>query len=303
MRLLETTTLAEVAELIGATAIGPDELPISGINEIHVVDKGDIAFVDHPKYYDRTLTSKASVVIIDKQVECPEGKGLLVHPAPFDAFNRLSEHFLKANESSMDEEASIGKGSLIMPGAYIGKYVSIGENTVIHPGTVVYDHSVIGSNVAIHANTVIGSDAFYFKRKPTHHEKLRSIGKVIIQDDVEIGSGCTIDRGSTGETIIGKGSKLDNQVHVGHDTKIGERCLFAAQVGIAGCVNIGNDVVMWGQVGCAANVSIGNNTVIYAQSGVHKSIDGGQTFFGSPAVDAKVKMREIAMIAQLTRKK
>ncbi len=303
MKLLKATTLAEVAGLIGAKAIGSDSLAVTGINEIHVVEPGDIAFVDHPKYYAKTLASEASVIIIDKEVDCPEGKGLLVHPHPFDAFNELTKHLQKELEGAMNATPDIDSSAVVMPGAHVGKYVTIGANTVIHPGAVIYDHCVVGQNVTIHANAVIGSDAFYFKRKPHHHEKLRSVGRVVIEDDVEIGAACTIDRGSTSDTIIGKGSKLDNQVHVGHDTRIGERCLFAAQVGIAGCVEIGDGVVMWGQVGCAANVSIGDGTIIYAQSGIIKSLEAGQTYFGSPAVEARAKMREIALIAQLSRKK
>ncbi|NQV53628.1 MAG: UDP-3-O-(3-hydroxymyristoyl)glucosamine N-acyltransferase [Flavobacteriales bacterium] len=303
MKLFKATTLAEVAGLIGAKAIGAADLLVTGINEIHVVTSGDIAFVDHHKYYVKTLASAASVIIIDKEVACPEGKGLLVHPNPFDAFNDLTQRFQKEIEEASEAAPNIDPSAVVMPGAHIGNYVTIGANSVIHPGSVVYDHCVIGANVIIHANAVIGSDAFYFKRKPNHHEKLRSVGRVVIKDDVEIGAACTIDRGSTADTVIGKGSKLDNQVHVGHDTHIGERCLFAAQVGIAGCVVIGDGVVMWGQVGCAANVSIGDGTVVYAQSGIIKSLEAGQTYFGSPAIEAKVKMREIALIAQLSRKK
>ena len=303
MELCRAYSASEIAGIIGARVIGMPDVQAKGINEIHVVRQGDIVFVDHAKYYKPTIASSASVIIINQACECPEGKALLIHPEPFDAFNLLTRHFLQELEKHSEPLKSIDPTAHIMPGAYLGKYVSIGKQSIIHPGVVIYDHCQIGDNVVIHANTVIGSDAFYFKRKTSHHEKLQSVGRVIIENDVEIGAACTIDRGVTGDTIIGAGTKMDNHVHVGHDTVIGHRCLFAAQVGIAGCVRIGDDVIMWGQAGCAANVSIGSGTIIYAQSGIAKSIEANQTYFGSPAVDARQKMREIAALAQLAKKK
>ena len=302
MKLHRDYTLTEIAQLVSGEAIGEAGISSTGINEIHLVNEGDIAFVDHPKYYKPTLNSVASVIIIDQKTDCPHGKALIVHPEPFNAFNFLTQHFKKEIEQQLSPDPVIHGSAKVMPGAYIGNYVKIGERSIIHPGAVIYDHCVIGDDVTIHANTVIGSDAFYFKRRENKHDKLISVGNVIIENGVEIGSGCTIDRGSTGSTIIGEGSKLDNQVHIGHDTVIGKMCLFAAQVGIAGCVTIKDNVVMWGQVGCAANIEVGEGAVVYAQSGVAKSLNGGQTYFGSPAIDARLKMREIATISNLTRK-
>ena len=302
MKLDRAYTLEEVASLISGEAVGNASVTAHGINEIHVVNEGDIVFVDHPKYYKPTLSSAASIVIIDQATECPDGKALIVHSDPFEAFNFLTQHFRKLSEANRSGEPQIHDSAIVMPGAHIGRYVTIGARSIIHPGVVIYDHCVIGDGVTIHANSVIGSDAFYFKRRPQLHDKLISVGNVIVEDGVEIGAACTIDRGSTGSTIIGEGSKLDNQVHIGHDTVIGKRCLFAAQVGIAGCVTIKDKVVMWGQVGCAANLEIGEGAVIYAQSGVAKSLNGGQTYFGSPAIDARLKMREIATISNLSRK-
>ena len=303
MRLHQATSLSEVASIIDARFIGPADLKVTGINEVHVVESGDIAFVDHPKYYDATLDSKATVVIIDKEVACPQGKGLIIHEAPFDAFNQLTSHFKKLNEEASEASPQIHPDATVMPGAHVGKYVSIGQGSILHPGAVIYDHCIIGDNVTIHANAVIGSDAFYFKRKPGKHEKLRSVGRVILENNVEIGAACTIDRGVTGDTVIGEGTKMDNHVHVGHDTKIGKRCLFAAQVGIAGCVTIQDGVTMWGQAGCAANITIGEGAVILAQAGVGKSLAGGQSYFGSPAGEARRKMREVAILSGLANKK
>src|SRR5205085_2804736 len=137
---------------------------------------------------------------------------------------------------NISESATIGTGTVIQPGAFIGNNVVIGKNCLIHSNVSVYDHTEIGNDVIIHANTVIGSDAFYFKRRKDYYDKMLSCGRVIIHDRVEIGASCTIDKGVSGDTIIGEGTKIDNQVHIGHDTVIGKNCLFAAQVGIAGVV-------------------------------------------------------------------
>ena len=175
----------------------------------------------------------------------------------------------------------------------------IGTNCIIHSGVVIYDHSVIGDNVILHANTVIGADAFYFKRRPDFYEKMHSCGRVVIHDHVEIGACCTIDRGVSSDTIIGKGTKLDNHVHVGHDTVIGKNCLFAAHVGIAGCVNIEDEVIFWGQVGCQKDLTVGKGAVVYGQSGISKSLKGGLVYFGSPAKEAREKMKEMALVSRL----
>ena len=303
MKLHRAHTLQEIAELIGGKLVGNPELTSEGINELHVVEEGDIAFVDHPKYYEATLQSKAGVILIDKEVECPAGKGLIVLDDPFSAFNRLTTYFLNEWESHQESEPAIDPSATVMLGAHIGRFVKIGKNSVIHPGVVIYDHTVIGDDVIVHANSVIGSDAFYYKRRPGKHDRMLSAGRVVLEDGVEIGSACTIDRGVTSDTVVGKGTKIDNQVHIGHDTKIGERCLMAAHVGIAGCVVIEDEVVMWGQVGCAANVTIGKGAVILAQSGISKSLPGGKTYFGSPADEARQRMKELATLSILAKKK
>jgi UDP-3-O-[3-hydroxymyristoyl] glucosamine N-acyltransferase len=170
---------------------------------------------------------------------------------------------------------------------------------VLHPGVVVYDHCIIGDRVTIHAGTIIGADAFYYKRRPTGYDKMVSCGRAIIEDDVEIGASCTIDKGVSGDTIIGQGTKFDNMVHIGHDTVIGRNCLFAAQVGVAGVVRIEDDVILWGQVGVQKDLVIGKGAVVLGQSGVPKSLKGGVTYFGSPVREAREKMKELAMIKRL----
>jgi len=173
---------------------------------------------------------------------------------------------------------------------------------LIHPNVTIYDHCIIGDNVIIHAGTVIGADAYYYKRRKertAQYDKLESCGRVVIHDDVEIGAGSTIDKGVSGDTIIGQGTKIDNHVHIGHGAVIGKNCLFAAQVGIGGKAIIEDEVILWGQVGVSKDLVIGKGAVVYAQSGVASSIDGGKNYFGSPVDEARTKMRELNYIKRI----
>jgi UDP-3-O-[3-hydroxymyristoyl] glucosamine N-acyltransferase len=293
--------VSEIAALISAKFSGDPTLPVTGFNEVHRVEPGDLMFVDHPKYYDKALQSAATTILINKEVDCPEGKALLFTDDPFRDYNKLVNHFQPVNHSlqPISKTATIGEGSVIYPGVYLGNHVSIGKNTILLPGVVVYDNSIIGNNVRIHANTVIGSDAFYFKKRADYFDKMISCGRVIIQDDVEIGSGCTIDKGVSADTIIGKGTKMDNQIHIGHDTVIGEMCLFAAGVKIAGVTTIEDRVTLWGNVLVGSDLTIGKGAVILAGSGTAKSLEGGKTYFGAPAEEARTKWRELAALRQL----
>jgi UDP-3-O-[3-hydroxymyristoyl] glucosamine N-acyltransferase len=301
MKLLIPSTLKEISLIIKGKAIGNDDFQITGFNEIHKVEKGDLTFVDHPKYYDKALQSGATTILINKEVACPEGKALIISDDPFRDYNILTTHFRKFRPSGkfISDEAKIGEGTIIQPGAFVGNNATVGKNCVIHTGAVIYDHCVIGNHVIIHANTVIGSDAFYFKRRPEGYDKLISCGRVIVEDNVELGACCTIDKGVSGDTIIGRGTKMDNHVHVGHDTVIGKNCLFAAQVGIAGVVTVEDDVILWGQVGVQKDLTIGKGAVVLGQSGVAKSLEGNKIYFGSPVRDARDKMKEIALMKRL----
>jgi UDP-3-O-[3-hydroxymyristoyl] glucosamine N-acyltransferase len=304
MKFLRSYSLKEIAELIDATFVGPSNFQISGINEIHVVEKGDIVFVDHPKYYSKALLSKASVVLIDKKVACPEGKALLISDNPFSDFNKITTFFnpFKPANSSISESAIIGKNTIIQPNVFIGNQVVIGDNCLIYPNVSIYDNCKIGNHVTIHSGSIIGADAFYYKKRVAGYDKLVSGGSVLIEDNVDIGALCTVDRGVTSNTTIKKGSKLDNQVQVGHDTIIGENCLIAAQTGIAGCVIIENDVTLWGQVGTTSGITIGKGAIILGQTGVTKSVNGGNTYFGTPIEESRKKLKEIVAIKQLLKK-
>jgi UDP-3-O-[3-hydroxymyristoyl] glucosamine N-acyltransferase len=301
MKLLPPKKLSFLAELTGLTVIGDGSMQVTGINEIHRVENGDLTFVDHPKYYDKALNSAATFIIINKDVVAPPGKALLISEDPFRDYVFLCKYFMPFESSSQNihPSAEIGTGTVIQPNVSIGPHVKIGNNCLIHSGVVIYDHTQIGNNVVIHANTVLGSDAFYFKRRTDFYDKMHSCGRVVILDDVEIGASCTIDRGVSSDTIIGKGTKMDNQIHVGHDTIIGSNCLFAAQVGIAGCVIIEDDVILWGQVGVQKDLTIGAGAVVLGQSGIPKSLAGGKTYFGSPTQEAREKMKELALIKRL----
>lgn len=301
MRLKETITLSECAKLLGCRFLGNPDLYITGINEIHSIVEGDLVFADHPKYYDKALNSIASVVIVDNEMECPRNMGLIISANPFDDFNSLLKQFspFKGFGSPKDKNIKLGKKVVIHPNVSIGHNVSIGDNCILHAGVVVYDNCEMGSNVIVHANTVIGSDAFYYKQKNTEFHRLHTCGKVIVEDNVEIGASSTVDRGVTGNTTIGKGSKIDNQVHIGHDVTIGRNCLFAAQVGIAGCVTIGDGVTLWGQVGVVSDITIGDNAVVLGQAGIGKNLKGGITYFGSPADEARAKFKEMAALRKL----
>jgi UDP-3-O-[3-hydroxymyristoyl] glucosamine N-acyltransferase len=293
--------LSEIAAIIRAEFVGSPTHEVTGFNEIHRVEPGDCVFVDHPKYYSKALSSAATTIIINKKIDCPPGKALIIHPEPFTAFNTLTKHFSPRTHSGkhISDSSKIGLQTVIMPGCFIGNNVVIGDNCVLYPNVVIYDNCIIGNNVTIHANTCIGSDAFYFKKRADHFEPLYTCGNVVIEDNVVIGSNCSIDKGVSGETRIGKGSILDNQVHIAHDVIIGEMCLFAAQVAIAGACNIGNKVTVWGQVGISSGLRIDDGATILAQSGVGENVPAGAIFFGSPAGDAREKKREIFAMKQL----
>src|SRR5690606_13126594 len=273
MKFPKPHTLKHIAELIGCTYVGADDFPVLGMNEIHVVEPGDIVFVDHPKYYDKALKSASTIVLINKEVECPEGKALLISDDPFRDFNKLTTHFkpFQSANQSISATAKIGKDTIIQPNCFIGHNVTIGDNCIIHSNVSIYDDTIIGDNVIIHAGSILGASAFYYKKRPEGYDQLRSGGRVIIENDVHIGALCSIDKGVTGDTTIGEGSKLDNQIQVGHDTIIGKKCLIASQTGIAGCVVIEDEVTIWGQVGTTSGITIGKKTVIMGQTGVTKS--------------------------------
>jgi UDP-3-O-[3-hydroxymyristoyl] glucosamine N-acyltransferase len=305
MKFPSPVTVEWIAKLINAEVAGDKNALAEGINEIHKVEKGDLVFVDHSKYYDKCLKSEASHIIINsKDVELPEGKTLLVCEEPFEAYQTIVRHFkpFKAATKAISDSAIIGKGTVIMPNAFIGENVKIGKDCIIQSNVSILAETEIGDRVIIQSGTVIGSDAFYYntkKNREVWYKKMLSGGKVIVEDDVEIGANCTIDRGVSSETKIGKGTKMDNLVHIGHDVVVGRNCLFAAQVAIAGATTIEDGVILWGQVGVSKTLTIHANAEVFAQSGVGSDLEGGKKYFGSPVEDALIKKKEFVWIKRI----
>lgn len=293
--------VSELAAQIGAELLGDSDLLATGINEVHHVEEGDITFVDVEKYYAKALGSAATIILINKAAEVPAGKVLLIVDDPFTSYNNLVWRYrpLQPLQRNIASSALIGEGTTIEPGAIIGEQAVVGKNCYIHANAYIGDHSVLGDEVIVQAGAVIGSDAFYFKKTAVGFHKWRSGGRVVLEDRVDIGANCTINKGVSSDTIIGAGSKLDCQVQIGHDTKVGKKCLFAAQVGIAGNCTIGNEVVIYGQAGIAQNVTIGDKAIVSAKAGVSKDLEGGKLYFGVPAQDARDAYRELAALRQL----
>jgi len=301
MKFPKIQSLKNIADLINCEFVGDADFEVHGMNEIHVVEPGDIVFVDHPKYYDKALHSAATIILINKNVDCPEGKALLISDDPFRDFNKLTNHFkpFQSSNASISTTAQIGEGTVIQPNAFVGNHVVIGKNCLIHSNVSIYDHTIIGDNVIIHAGTILGADAFYYKKRAEGFDQLISGGRVVIESNVGIGALCTIDKGVTGDTTIGEGTKIDNQVHVGHDTVIGKKCLIASQTGIAGCVVIEDEVTLWGQVGTTSGITIGTKAVVLGQTGVTKSVEGGKTYFGTPIEESREKLKQLANIKKI----
>jgi len=288
----------QIAEEYNLKLNGDDSLLVLGINEIHKVKHGDITFVDIDKYFDKSLTSDASVIILNKDVECPKGKALLFSEDPFSVYNDLvlKHRPFQILSSVISDSARIHPSTMIEPNVVIGNYVEIGENCHIQANATIYSHCIIGNNVKIHSGAIIGTDAFYFKKENGIYHQWNSCGRVLIEDDVVIGAGCTINKGVSGDTVIGCGTKFDSQIHIGHGAQIGKNCLFAAQVGIGGKTIIEDGCILYGQVGVSQNVRIGAGAVILAKSGVGKNLEGGKTYFGIPVSEVHEKYKELAAI-------
>jgi UDP-3-O-[3-hydroxymyristoyl] glucosamine N-acyltransferase len=303
MKFPQPIPVRVLAERFGAQIIGDDTLFAIGINEIHKVQPGDVAFSDVKKYFEKTLQSAATILLLNEAAECPPGKAILVVADPFEVYDTLMrEHRpFEPLAAPQSPQADIHPTAIIEPGVVIAAHVRIGAHTYIQANAYIGEHSVIGEHVRIGPGALIGPDAFYFKKMPDgSFHKWRSGGRVIVENQVDIGAGCTIAKGVSGDTIIGHGSKLDCQIHIGHGAVIGKNCLFAAQVGIGGKTIIGDNVTLYGQVGVAQAIHIGDGAVVLAKSGVSKSLEGGKTYFGIPAEEARAKYRELATLRRLS---
>ena len=303
MKLPEPIRLGDIAELLNAKVVGDENMIVTGINEIHKVQEGDLTYVDFDKYYGMALQSDATFILIDKHLQCPENKALLITDDPFTAYNSLTERFrpFKPASGMISDTAEIGEGTVIQPNVFIGNHVKIGKNCRIFPNVVIYDYTEIGDNVIIHGNTTVGNDAFYYKGRTSHYEKMHTVGRAIVESNVEIGANCSISSGVSGDTIIGEGTKIDNLVHIGHGVVVGKSCLMAAQVAIAGKTIIGNNVVLYGKVGINKDLRIGDGAVVLAASNVGHNLEPGKTYFGTPAIEARAMWREMAVLKKITK--
>jgi UDP-3-O-[3-hydroxymyristoyl] glucosamine N-acyltransferase len=302
MKIQPPVTLRDIFEMSEETLmIGNPKLIISGINEIHKVEEGDITYVDHPKYYDKVIKSKARAIIINKEVPCPPGKAIIITDDPFGAYIKLVLKYRSFEPcvKTISDSAVIGEGTCIQPNAFIGNHVVIGKNCIIHANASIYDYSVIGDNVIIHSNSVIGADAYYYKRKPAGYDKMESCGRTVIEDNVEIGALTSVDKGVSGDTIIGKGTKIDNHVQIGHDCVIGKNVLIGSHCAIGGVSEIHDDVILWARVSVNKDIVIGKGAVILALSGVDKSLEGGKTYWGIPVGEVRRKWKETAVARRL----
>ena len=304
MKFAKPLTLDELLQIIDSKIIikGEQQIDITGINEIHSVQPGDLSFVDHPKYYEKVLNSAAKVILINRDENVPEGKTLLISEDPLEDFLKVARHFVKfkPQKEAINLNAVIGKNTVIQPNVFIGDNVIIGNNCIIHSNVSIYSDTIIGDNVIIHSGCVIGGDACYFQKRPSGWKKLDSCGRTIIENNVEIGCNVTIDKGVSGDTFIGEGTKFDNIVQVGHDTHIGKRCLISSHCAIAGCTYIDDEFILWGKSCVNKELYIAPRTTILALSALDKDVkEPGTTLFGQPAGDVRTKWKEMAYARRL----
>ena len=322
---MQTRTLGELAEYVGGRICGDANVLIKSASTLGRAREGDISFLVNRKYEKQLRTTQASAVIVGREVT-NTSIPLLVADDPYYAFMQIMVllHGHRKHKkvgigprtsisdsakigvdchihdfATIADEAKIGDGCVVYPGVYIGEGVQVGNDSIIYPNVTIYDGCKLGNRVIINANSTIGEDGFgYASYKGVHH-KIPQIGGVVIEDDVEIGACCGVERGTLGDTIIGQGSKLGDLVTIGHGAKIGAHCLLVAQVGIAGSTTLGHHCVVGGQVGIVGHINIGNNVTIAAQAGVVNNIPDGQVVLGAPAIEANQGKRAYSMIQYL----
>ena len=300
-------TAKELAQAIGAEVSGDGSLLIQSVATLDDAGPGQISFLSNPRYAKQLETTAAPAVIVAPSVSSNRVT-LLKAKDPYYAFaqavvilhgHRKHPHAGIHARAYVEPSAKVGEGSTLYPGVYIGPRARVGRECILYPNVVVYDDCVIGDRVTIHANSSIGPDGFGYATHEGVHHKIPQVGNVIVEDDVEIGSGVCIDRAALGSTVIGKGSKLNDLISIGHGARIGPHGLLVSLVGIAGSVTIGHHVTMAGQVGVAGHLEIGDNVTIGAQSGVVNNIPDQSTLLGSPAMPISHARRVAAIFVQL----
>ena len=307
-------TAAQIASFINGKIIGDETATISGVSPIESGEKGHLSFVAQERFADHIETSACSVLIVSEKLltkdsypttviavedaylsfqvlmnlynEMKGRKSGIEEGAVFHETAKVGENVYVGAFTCVSEKVKIGDDSQIYPQVFIGKNVKIGKNCIIYSGVRIYDYCVIGDHCIVHSNTVIGSDGFGFQPTKDGYQKIPQLGNVVLEDDVEIGANCTIDRGTIGATVIGKGTKIDNLIQIAHNVKIGRNNVIAAQAGIAGSTVIGDWNQIGGQVGIVGHITIGNQVKIQAQSGVNSSAKDNEILYGSPAINA-----------------
>jgi UDP-3-O-[3-hydroxymyristoyl] glucosamine N-acyltransferase len=318
-------TVKEVAEHVGGVVEGDETIKITGAATLSEAGEGDVSFLANPRYEKELRASGASAVIVGKKIDCP-GKILVRCSDPYYAFMQavvliyghrehekvgISERAgVAANAkigidvdihdfSVISHDVQIGDHTRIYPNCTIGPGTKIGQDCIIYPNVTIYDGCTIGDRVTIHSGSVIGQDGFGYATHDGIHHKIPQVGGVVIEDDVEIGANCAIDRGTLGDTVIGKGSKFSNLIAIGHNTRIGPYSLLVAQVGIAGSVQVGHHCIFGGQVGVVGHINIGDNVKIGAQAGVINDVPNDQSIAGSPAWPITQTKRSLMLLKEL----
>lgn len=303
---------------------------VRGVATLEEAADGHVSFLSNPKYEAHLETTRASAVLVRPEVQVARRMNLLRTPDPYAAVTAaivrlhgyrkhpqwgISDKAYVAADAKVGANANIAPGvhidhgvvigdsATIYPGAYIARGTRIGDNVTLFPNVVIYEECILGNNVTVHAGTVVGEDGLGYAPVKDKWVKIPQIGNVIVGDDVELGPNCTIDRATLGNTVIGSGTKFSNLVAIGHGTKVGEDCLFVAQVGLAGSVTVGRHVTIAGQAGVVGHIQIGDNAVIGAKAGVSNSVEPGMTVLGQPAVPINECKRQIAVMQQLPKLK
>lgn len=321
---MQTKTLQELAVHVGGKVVGDGSLVILAASTLDKAGAGEITFLSNKKYESQVQTTKASAVIVAAPMET--SASLLIAEDPYYAFMQIvvllhghrkhPQVGISPNSSisptaqlgegcqihpfvTVSDNATVGKNCQLYPGVFIGPDAKVGDDCILYPNAVVYDDCVLGNRVIVHSNASIGQDGFGFATHKGVHHKIPQIGGVILEDDVEIGSGAAIERGTLDDTVIGKGSKIGDSVAIGHGTKIGPHCLLVPQVGVAGSATLGHHVVLAGQVGVAGHLTIGNLVKVGAKAGVMNNVPDGATIVGTPAIDASKAKRAYSLIEYL----
>ena len=320
-------TAQQIADFLQGEVIGDAQVKVNNVSKIEDGKPGTLSFLANPKYTHYIYTTKASIVLVNRDFE-PEEKITATLIKVNDAYSCIAQLLNLVNQARpekkgidssasiaasvaipqsiyigaftyIDENVKLGENVKLYPQVYIGENVTIGENTIIYPGVKIYHDCVIGNNCIIHAGTVIGADGFGFAPHNGSYEKIAQIGNVVIEDFVEIGANTTIDRATMGSTIIREGVKLDNLIQVAHNVEVGNNTVIAAQTGIAGSTKVGSHCMIGGQVGFAGHISIGDRVNVGAQSGIPNNVKPDSTILGYPAVPAREFARSVVMIKKL----